>query len=150
MRSSRRRVLVTAAVTVMTLPTVAACGRGQSYCDVVRDHQSELATIVSNDDRAGLLAALPIFGDLRDHAPDDVADDWDVVVTRIEGLDDALSDADVDPTTYDPSQPPADLDSQDRAAIRRAAARLAAADTQEALTTVQQEVLDVCHTPLEL
>ena len=34
--------------------------------------------------------------------------------------------------------------------IRTAAAQLAAADTQQALATVQQEVLDVCHTPLEL
>jgi hypothetical protein len=34
--------------------------------------------------------------------------------------------------------------------IRRAAARLAASDTQQALTNVQQEVLDVCHTPVEM
>ncbi|HET8664662.1 MAG TPA: hypothetical protein VFM08_10155 [Nocardioides sp.] len=142
--------MAAATMAVALLPVVAGCGRGQSYCDVVRDHQSELGTIAGGDDRAGLITALPIFRDLRDHAPDDVADDWDVVMTRLEDLADALTDAHVDPATYDPRHPPAGLDDQDREAIRRAAARLAATDTQEALASVQQEVLDVCHTPLEL
>lgn len=58
--------------------------------------------------------------------------------------------ADVDASTYDPQHPPAGLSAEDRGLIRRAAAQLAASDTQEALGRVQQEVLDVCHTPLEL
>jgi hypothetical protein len=131
------------------MPTVAGCG-GPSYCDAVRDHQSRLGAIVSSDDPSGLITALPIFRDLRDSAPDDVVDDWDLVVTRVEALDTALKDAHVDPATYDPKRPPADLSAADRTTIRRAAAQLAAADTQDALGRVQQEVLDVCHTPLEL
>lgn len=144
------RVAIATVLALVLLPVVASCGRDPSYCDAVHEHQSELGSIVSGGDRAGLIAALPIFRDLREKSPDDVADDWDVVVTRIEGLDEALADAHVDPSTYDPEQPPADLDDEDRTAIRRAAAQLAATDTQEALARVQQEVLDVCHTPLEL
>jgi hypothetical protein len=144
------RVRIAAALTAALVPLVSGCGGGQSYCDAVHDHQSELGSIVSSGDRAGLITALPILRDLRDEAPEDVAGDWDVVVTRIEGLDDALADAHVDPARYDPKQPPPDLDDEDRAAIRRAAARLAASDTQEALARVQQEVVDVCHTPFEL
>jgi hypothetical protein len=144
------RVAIATALTLALLPVFASCGRDPSYCDAVHDNQSDLGSIVSGGARAGLIAALPIFRDLRDRSPDDVADDWDLVVTRIEGLDDALTGAHVDPATYDPKDPPADLDDDDRAAIRRAAAQLAATDTQDALTRVQQEVLDVCHTPLEL
>jgi hypothetical protein len=144
------RVWIASAVTAALVPVVSGCGGGQSYCDAVHDHQSELGSIVSSGDRAGLISALPILRDLRDEAPDDVVGDWDLVVTRIEGLDDALGGAHVDPATYDPKHPPPDLDDDDRAAIRRAAARLAAPDTQDALARVQQEVLDVCHTPLEL
>jgi hypothetical protein len=144
------RVWIAAALTSALVPLVSGCGGGQSYCDAVHDHQSDLGSIASGGDRAGLIAALPIFRDLRDKAPDDVADDWDLVVTRTEGLDDALADAHVDPATYDPQHPPADLRDEDRAAIRRAAAQLAASDTRDALVRVQQEVLDVCHTPLEL
>ena len=132
------------------LPVVAACGHGPSYCDAVHDHQSELGSIVSSNDGTALITALPIFRDLQDKAPDDVADDWGLVVTRIEALDDALTAAHVDPATYDPKHPPAGLSADDRAAIRRAAAQLAASDTQDALDRVQQEVLDVCHTPIEL
>jgi len=139
-----------AAVIALVLPLVAGCGHGQSYCDAVHDHQSELGAIVGSGDRSALLKALPIFSDLRDKAPDDVAGDWDLVVTRASALDSALAAASVDPTTYDPKHPPADLSDDDRAAIRQAAARLAASDTQDALVRVQQEVLDVCHTSLEL
>jgi hypothetical protein len=139
-----------AAAALVLLPVVAACGHGPSYCDTVHDDQSELGSIVSRNDGTALIRALPIFRDLRDKAPDDVADDWGLVVTRIGALDDALTAAHVDPATYDPKHPPAGLGADDRTAIRRAAAQLAAADTQDALDRVQQEVLDVCHTPLEL
>lgn len=77
------RVAVAAAVTVALLPVVAGCGRGQSYCDRVHDHQSDLGSIARGADSAALLQALPIFEDLRDAAPDDVADDWQLLVGRI-------------------------------------------------------------------
>jgi len=143
------RVAAVAAITLV-MPLAVGCGHGQSYCDAVHDHQSELGAIVSSDDRSGLLKALPIFSDLRDKAPDDVAEDWDLVVTRVRALASALTAANVDPTTYDQKDPPAGLSDDDRTAIRRAAAQLAASDTQDALARVQQEVLDVCHTSLEL
>jgi hypothetical protein len=137
------------ALALVLLP-LAGCGGGTSYCDVVQDHQSDLGSIVQGGDRAALLRALPIFEDLQDRAPDDVADDWQLLVTRIRALGTALSGAGVDPSTYDAQHPPAELSAEDRASIRRAAAELAAADTRQALATVQQEVLDVCHMPLEL
>lgn len=144
------RVAVATALAAVLLPLATGCGQSQGYCDAVHDHQSELGTIVNSGDRTALIKALPIFEDLRDKAPDDVSDDWDLVVTRIRGLDDALHDAGLDPATYDAKHPPTGLSDADRAAIRRAAAQLAASDTQDALDSVQQEVRDVCHTPLEL
>jgi hypothetical protein len=137
------------ALALVLLP-LAGCGGGTSYCDVVQDHQSDLGSIVQGGDRAALLRALPIFEDLQDRAPDDVADDWQLLVTRIRALETALTHAGVDPATYDATHPPAGLSSEDRALIRRAAAELAASDTQQAFATVQQEVRDVCHTPLDL
>lgn len=150
MRAGRVRAGFASAVTVALLPLVAGCGPRQSYCDAVHDHQSDLGSIARGGDRAALIQALPIFEDLQDRAPDDVADDWQLLVTRIRALDTALADAHVDPTTYDPKHPPADLSAEDRGLIHRAAAQLAATDTQEAVARLQQEVLDVCHTPLEL
>jgi hypothetical protein len=144
------RRLSAAASALLVLPLLAGCGHGQSYCDAVKNHQSDLGSIARGGDRAALIQALPIFEDLRGRAPGDVADDWGLLVTRIKALQTALEHAGVDPATYDAKHPPAGLSAEDRALIRRASAQLAASDTQQALATVQQEVLDVCHTPLEL
>jgi hypothetical protein len=143
-----RRLVVAAAVALL-LPLLSACG-GQSYCDAVKAHQSELGSIAGSGRHTALLQALPIFEDLQAKAPGDVADDWQLVVTRIRALKTALDQAHVDPASYDPKHPPAGLSSADRARIREAAAGLAAPDIAQALANVQQEVLDVCHTPLEL
>ena len=144
------RLGVASALIVVLLAIGSGCGHGNDYCDRVRDHQSDLGSIPSNGDRTALLRALPIFEDLQDAAPDDVADDWQLLVTRIRALTTALEDAQVDPSTFDPRNPPERLSAEQLGVIRRAAAQLAAMDTQEALARVQQEVLDVCHTPLEL
>jgi hypothetical protein len=137
-------------VVVLVTSLLAGCGGGQDYCGAVKDHQSELGSIAHGGDRTALLQALPIFEDLSSHAPDDVSADWRLVVTRIGRLKTALHDAGVDPASYDPGKPPPGLTTEQRRRIRDAAAQLAAADTQQALSAVQQEVLDVCHTPLDL
>jgi hypothetical protein len=145
----RARLVVAMPATVMAV-ALAGCGHGGGYCGAVKDHQAELGSIAHGSGRTALLQALPAFDDLRSQAPDDVADDWQLLVTRIQALDTALTKAGVDPATYDTKNPPAGLSAEDRGLIRRAAAELAASDTQQALATVQQEVLDVCHTPLDL
>jgi len=71
-------------------------------------------------------------------------------VARVTALQTALDDAGIDAASYDPRHPPTGLSAEDRDLIRGAAAQLAATDTQQALANVQQEVLDVCHTPLQL
>jgi hypothetical protein len=139
------------AAALLVTPLLTGCGGGgKGYCQTVGDHESEIASTMRSDPRTGALALLPAFEDLRDAAPDDVADDWQLLVTRVTALRDALDDAGVEPTSYDPAHPPSGLTSEERARIRRVAAQLAAPDTVQALGTVQQEVLDVCHEPLEL
>jgi hypothetical protein len=145
-----RRRFAVAAVTVCWLPLLTCCGHGQSYCGAVKDHQSDLGSLARGGGRTALIRALPIFQELRGKAPDDVADDWQLLVTRIQALQTALQHAGIDPSTYDAQHPPAGLSPENRTLIRRAAAELAASDTRLALATVQQEVLDVCHTPLDL
>ena len=144
------RARVTLASTVLVLPLLAGCSAGQSYCDAVKAHQSELGTIVSEGGRAALISALPAFEDLAATAPSDVTADWKLLVARVTALKTALDRAGVDPSSYDPQHPPPGLSAEERGLIRQAAARLAASDTQQALTNVQQEVLDVCHTPVEM
>lgn len=126
---------------------LTGCG-GQDYCEAVKANQSELGSIANAGSPTGALQALPILQTLEDKAPGDVQDDYQLVVTRIQALQQALDDAGVDPSSYDATHPPAGLSSAQRQRIRDAAARLAASDTVQGLATIQQEVLDVCHTPL--
>ncbi len=124
--------------------------RFSAYCAEVEQQQAALSEAFAQGPTTGLLEALPSFEALREEAPGDVADDWATVVRRITVLRDALDDADVDPTTYDPEKPPTGVTEEQRAAIAAAATALASRETQRAFETVQQEVRDVCGTPLSM
>lgn len=147
--SARRTTRLSLIVLALAAPAFVASGCGsEGYCETVERHQRELSDLVAQGSPTALLQGLPALRDLRDEAPDDIADDWQQVVARLTALQTALEDADVDPATYDPQDPPPGLSTQQRAAITAAATELGSATTQDAFDAVQQQVLDVCHTPL--
>ena len=134
---------------LLLVPLLTSCGGGD-YCGRVQSHQQELTRILTSTDKDRLLQALPAFQDLADAAPSDVQGDWQLVVARIQALRSALDNAGVDPATYDRAHPPAGVSAEDRHLIDEASKDLAGPDTLQSLARVQQEVLDVCHTPLSL
>lgn len=147
------RRLRAAAALLALLPVTAACGDADpyaDYCDTVEQHQEELTETLGSGGEAALLQALPMLRDLEEESPDDVADDWARVVTALEQLEEALEDAGVEPAAYDVANPPAGLTDDQRARIARAADAVGSERTMRALTTVEQQVRDVCHTPLTL
>ena len=151
--ADRRRVRRTARVlaVVVAIAMSAGCKSDQEkYCDSVKDHQQELGELIGDGSPDALLKALPIFHDLSGDAPDDIRDDWKVVIDALEGLQDALEHAGVDPSTYDRDHPPAALGQDDKDAIDRAAAALGSEATTNAFNAVEQEAKDVCGTPLEV
>jgi hypothetical protein len=130
---------------------LVGCGSDQdAYCDTVSDHQEELSEIVGEGGPDALMRALDVFRELQDDAPSDISDEWQQVVSSIEGLQEALDDAGVDPATYDPDRPPTGLSESDQQAITAAATRLGGAETAGALQDLDQQARDVCHTPLTL
>lgn len=142
-----RRLLVAA----LLLPVLAGCGsREDDYCGAVEDHQQELSDIVGAGGPDALLEALPVLEDLQSQAPDDIRDEWQQVVGRLEALRDALDAAGIDPATYDRGNPPSGLSSSDRAAIDAAATELGSGTTLRALQDLDQQARDVCKTPLTL
>ena len=140
------------AVLVLALvPLAGGCGDPKDdYCSAVKDHQQALSDIVSAGRQDSLIRALDIFKDLQGKAPSDVSDEWQQLVSRIEALDTALQDADVDPATYDRRKPPAGLSADDKARIDAAARELGSEETLQALQALDQEARDVCQTPLTL
>ena len=121
-----------------------------AYCEEVEEQQQPLTDALAGGPTTGLIRALPSFRALAEEAPDDLEDEWAVVIDRVEDLVAALEDAGVDPATYDRKRPPPDLDRDDRAAIDAAATALVARDTATAMAGVQQHARDVCKTPLSL
>ncbi len=161
-RSTRvRSVLATCAA--VALAGVAGCDssaeddpyafpeRFQDYCEEVDARQVEISdALASGGQASGLIQALPSFEALAAKAPDDIADEWDVVVERIDDLVEALDAAGVDPETYDRRKPPAGLGAEDKAAIEAAASALVSVTTGRAMSGVQQHARDVCKTRLAL
>lgn len=142
----RRLVLL-----ALVVPLLAACGDDQDgYCDAVSEHQEHLSEIVGGGKPDAMLQALDIFQDLADRAPSDISDEWQQVVGSVESLQDALDDAGVDGATYDRDNPPSDVTAEQQEAIDDAAARVGGAETVRAITDLDQQARDVCHTPLTL
>jgi hypothetical protein len=128
---------------------LSACATDRErYCEAVEERQAELSEQVAAGAPADLIAALPTFESLADDAPDDIQDEWTILVDRVGALRDALDAAGVDPATYDAEDPPADLEPADRDRIEAAARDLGSEQTQQALADLEQQALDVCGTPL--
>ena len=125
--------------------------RFEEYCAEVEAHQAHIGEALNTGgETTGLIKALPSFEALAAKAPDDIADDWEVVVERIGDLVDAFDAAGVDPESYDRRDPPAGLDQEQKDAIDAAAVALVSATTGLAMSSVQQHARDVCKTPLLL
>ena len=114
------RVRAAVGVAALAILPLSGCGGGASYCDAVTAHQARLGALASGGSRTALIQALPVFEELQAAAPGDVADDWQLLVTRITALRNALTDAHVDPASYDPEHPPTGLTPAQRTAILRA------------------------------
>lgn len=158
-RSACVRLGVTA-VAAIALLGAAGCGGDdtdpysipdefQDYCEEVEEQQAPLSAALATGGRAsGLIEALPIFETLAAKAPEDIADDWEIVIERIHDLVDALDAAGVDPASYDRRHPPAGLDQEQRDTIDAAAVALVSRTTGEAMIGVEQHARDVCKTQL--
>lgn len=152
MRLAPRRSLL--AVSVLLPLLAAGCGDDEdpfdAYCAVVEDQKAGLAQALddASTGSAGLLPALPAFERLEDAAPDDIADDWSVVVQRLRALAQALEDAGADPATYDAAEPPEGVTEAQQEAIALAAGSLDTEGVALALGNVEQQAKDVCGTSL--
>lgn len=142
--------LVPGLVLALVTGLVSGCSGDpyEDYCATVTEHQDALSEAVAGGGPDSLLSVLGELRDLRDASPDDVADEWQQVVGRLEALQDALDAAGVDAATYDRDDPPAEVSSEERTAIDAAARELVRPETAQALAVLETQVRDVCQTPL--
>jgi hypothetical protein len=150
----RRRRLALLLVAPLLGSALAGCGgdddRFAAYCEEVQEQQEPLTEALTAEGPTALIQALPSFEALSGKAPDDIGDEWSALIGAIDGLVEALGDADVDPATYDRDEPPHGVTEEHQAAIDAAARGLTAPETVAALQAVQQQARDVCKKPLSL
>jgi hypothetical protein len=135
---------------LLLLPLAAGCSGDpqEDYCERVEGHQAALTEVAASEDMAAIFDALEAYDDLAEHAPRDLADDWDAVVDPLHALEDVLDEHEVDATTYSADEPPAGLDDEARSEIETAARAVGSERTVTAMAAVEQHALDVCGTPL--
>lgn len=118
----------------------------EAYCDKVDEAAPTLTQVVDERGIEGLLDEIDTLWDLADEAPDDIREDWKVLLGALEEFEDALDDAGIDPAQV--TELPKDLPAADRAAIEKAATRMLSTEVSTATGRVEQHALDVCHRPL--
>ncbi len=145
------RLVYAAAVAALLSGLLAGCAsQEERYCDEVVDHQTELGRVSAEGGPGAVLDALPTMEALADEAPSDIKDEWQTLINAVRALDQAFDDAGVDPASYDPLHPPADLSAADRAKIEAAAGDLGSDSVRSASAGIEQEALDICKTPIGL
>jgi hypothetical protein len=144
---------VLAGPTVILAVALAGCATDpqEAYCDTLESEQQALSDLSagSTEPRDGLVAeTISIFERLRDEAPADVQDEWDVYLTAWRGLQTALDEGGADETLFADGERPEGMSQEDYRAISQAAAELRSAEVVDAAAGIEQHALDVCSIDL--
>ncbi|MET0839964.1 MAG: hypothetical protein ABWY19_14345 [Marmoricola sp.] len=141
-----------ASAVVALLLSLAACGENDvdSYCSDLTSARKELAEMVNSDSASALLGNLPLLHDLADAAPEDVADEWQVFLRALDGLDQSLEDAGVEPSDFVDGKPPEGLSAADGKGIADAVAQVQSEEVVAAANGIEQQGRDVCKVNLGL
>lgn len=119
-----------------------------NYCSALRHDRKDFAAILAENSPTALMKNVPMMQALAATAPDDIADDWQVFITAIEGLRDALRGAGVTPDAYAGGRAPKGLSAADRRSIADAADAVSAQSTVDAAGAIEQQARDVCKVNL--
>lgn len=145
------------ALLVAPLLLVAGCGGGNplsgllgqgdspaAYCHTLSADRKAFADMLAADSPTALVQRLPMLAGLAAQAPPDLADEWQVFLSAVKGLQSALRHAGVRPSAFVDGQPPKGVTPAQDAAIRRAANALSSPDTVSAAQGIEQQARDVC------
>ena len=150
MMPGRLRIPALVVACALMLP-LSACGDPvDAYCGTLRDNRTKLSQMINGGSPTALIDNLTLLKKIAGRAPSDLTDEWQTFLNAIEGLDQALHDADVDPEDFQQGNAPAGLSAAQRKEIADAASQLASPQVVSAADDIVQEARDVCHLDLEL
>lgn len=154
-----KRILSAAAAAALGLCLLTACGgdgggkagSGGDYCSDLKDAKKEVDAIKGGD-FSDLETTTDTMNELADEAPDEIKDDWEILVKGVEKLVDALKKAgldDDDMATLQSGEVPDDVD---MTALQSLMTELQALDTpefQEASDNINKHAKDECGVDLQ-
>lgn len=121
------------------------------YCNQVAAQQDAIGNVAtSGDSQSALIDALPVFESIASKAPADISASWTALTTAIAGLKSAIAATGHRPTDFSNGSFPQDVTKAQRQAIVAAADTLGSSTTSAALTSIVQEIRDVCQVDLNL
>jgi hypothetical protein len=149
---SRATVLLAAAG--LLLSTLTGCAdQTESYCGALADRRETLTDLATRAGEPGsdvLADTREQWQELREEAPDDIADEWATLVYALQGLVEAFEEAGTSPAEFDPADPPPGVSADEADRLEDAAAELASRRVTAAGEAVEQHARDVCDVDLGL
>jgi len=134
---------------------LSSCGHGtKSYCSALRADQGRLKKLAKETARHDAKGAEALGGtvdlltQLRDKAPDAVADDWKTLVQALSGLDRAVKESGAAPADFGSDKRPKGVTAGQYAAVQQAAEKLQSTPVQQAGASIEQHALQVCKVDL--
>lgn len=146
------RAAAVAVVAALVAVGVAGCSDPQEkYCSTLADEKQTLADLSggAGAPKDGVVTrTVQVFQQLRDAAPDDVADEWDTYLNAWTALRTALDDAGAQESAFRDGKRPPGMSQADYDAISEAAADLRSTRVVEAASGIEQHARDVCKIDL--
>jgi hypothetical protein len=125
-----------------------------SYCSSLKDEQKQLTRLskkAAEPGKAGSAAldgTVSVLADLRDEAPEDIADEWDTLVSALQALAQAVKDSGAPPSAFASGTRPAGVTAGQYEAVQQAATELQGTRVQQAGSSIEQHGRDVCKVDL--
>ncbi len=148
---SSRPAAALAGVVLLGAALAGCAGDTESYCSALSEQKEELQRLSEEAGEPGedlMGSSLGVFEELRDEAPDDIVDEWDTFVRAWRGLTEAVDDAGIDVSDFDPENRPDGVGEDEYDAVKQAAGQLRTPRVVEAAAGLEQHALDVCKVDL--
>ena len=123
----------------------------ESYCSLLKDDQKKLQKDSADAGKPGSDAlgdTVTMLSGLQDKAPDDIAGEWDTLVTALKNLEDAVKATGVGYGAFAAGKKPAGVTDGQMRAVQQAAGELSSTRVQQAASSIEQHAQDVCKVDL--
>ena len=133
---------------------LAGCSGTKSYCSALTEDKQQLTRLASEVGKPGKAGAdalgetVSVLADLRDEAPDDIADEWRTLVGGLQGLVDAFEESGASPGDFAGGKQPEGVTDGQYRAVQQAVAELQSTRVRQASKSIEQHAQDVCKVDL--